>query len=499
MARLQQTLLAPVVLLLVAFGSALAFVVHEGSAQTRALRARVDRVERASALILRLNQLERETMVNVFRYAADRSPDALVELSRADPETTRTVVALREVDPSPGGRRLLTQYIAARNVRRAARGELVDAAAVQDAPRVRLASRRWELSRVRAEAHLADVSAYNLNLLKRTLTELDRRRSASSLLLALTFGVSLVVVLAYGWWVARRVVGPVGALTRAAASLPQGPFVPPPAALNRNDEIGVLARTFARVTEEMRRANARMTEAVRARDEFLSVASHELRTPLTPLKLHLQSAPARAATAAGDAPRWLAVSLRQVGRLEKLVNELLDVTRIRAGRVVLAPEATDLARVVEGVVERLSPELRQGGHDVQLALQPAVGSWDPSRVDQIVTNLVGNVIRHAPGAALRIAVERRGGRVALRIRDTGPGIPDEIQDRLFACFEQGSSARAVGGLGLGLFISRTLAEAHGGSLRIAGGGGPGTELVLELPLGEAANETGARPAGQAPA
>lgn len=482
MARLQRTLLAPVVLLFVGVVSALGYTAYEAGARMAALRVRVDRVEQASTLILRLNLLEREALVNLLRHVADRSDRSAAELARLEPETTRTIGALRGLDTSPGGRRLLAQYVAVRDARGEAGRDLLDAAGADDAAAVEVAMRRWDLSRVRAEALLADVSAYNLNVLQRTLRDLDGRRRSSLALLAIGFGLSFAVVLAYGWYVARRVVGPVSALTRAARDLPGGPFAPPSAALARADEIGVLARTLARVTQEMRLANDRMREAVRARDEFLSVASHELRTPLTSLKLHLQSTPARAAMG-GEAPRWLGVSLRQVGRLERLVSELLDVTRIRGGRVVLQREETNLAAVVESVVERLAAELRHGNHDVALALRPAVGAWDASRLDQIVTNLVTNVIRHAPGAPLRIAVETRGAGAVLTIRDGGPGIPEEVRYRLFDCFEQGSGARAVGGLGLGLFISRSLVEAHGGTLRLVSGTGPGAEFVVELPLG----------------
>jgi signal transduction histidine kinase len=483
MARLQRTLLAPVVLLFVGLVSALGYAAYEGFARARALRQRVDAVERASALILRLNALERETLVNVLRYAAEPDGSAGAELERTDPETTRVLAALRGVDSSPGGRRMLAQYVAARNARRSASGDLVAAAAARDTRRFEIASRRWDLARHRTEALLADVSAYNFNLLKGMLRELDRRRGTSLALLMIGFGLSFGVVLAYGWYVARRVVGPVSALTRAAAGLPHGPFVPPAEALARGDEIGVLAGTLARVTEEMRLSNERMREAVRARDEFLSVASHELRTPLTTLKLQLQSSAARARPdGGGDAPRWCDVSLRQVARLEKLVSELLDVTRLREGRMVLQLEETDLAALVHSVVERLAVELRQGGHDVALALRPALGSWDASRLEQVVTNLVMNVIRHAPAAPLRITVEPRGGRGVLTVADEGPGVGEEFQPRLFHYFEQGARARTVGGLGLGLFISRSIVEAHGGTLRLARSSGPGAEFVVELPL-----------------
>lgn len=481
MARLQRTLLAPVVFLFVGTVAALGYAAYQTLAQPAALRTRITAVERANALILRLNVLERQTLVEVLRHVAGTAGEPL-ETPATDPEATRVLAALRALDTSPGGRRLLSQYATARAARRSAARDLLAAAEAGDTRRVELVSRRWDLARVHSEALLADVSAHNLNLLKRTLRDLDVRRSTSVALLALGFGLSFAVMLAYGWYVSRRVVGPVSALTRTAAGLPGGPFVPPPDALLRADEIGVLARTLARVTEEMRLANERMREALRARDEFLSVASHELRTPLTTLKLHLQSSPARAGTGGSEVPRWLGVSLRQVARLEKLVGELLDVTRIRAGRVVLQRDEVDLSAVVESVVERFAAELRQGGHEVTLALRPAVGSWDPSRLDQIVTNLVANVIRHAPRAPVRIAVEARGGRAVLAVRDGGPGVAEAMRERLFRHFEQSESARAVGGLGLGLFIARSLAEAHGGTLRHASGPGPGAEFVVELPI-----------------
>jgi PAS domain S-box-containing protein len=231
-------------------------------------------------------------------------------------------------------------------------------------------------------------------------------------------------------------------------------------------------------------------QAIRVREEFLSIASHELRTPLTPLRLHLHDLLRRARSAglAAQPPDIVTTRLesasRQVDRVSRLVSNLLDVTRIVSGHVSLEREQVDLAALVREVLERADPEVQRGNYRIQLETTGAViGSWDRLRIDQVVTNLVSNALKYGQGRPVDIKVTREGGRARLSVRDHGIGIPSDQLERIFGRFERAASERTYGGLGLGLYIVRRFVEAHGGLVRVESPPGEGATFTVELPLG----------------
>src|SRR5207245_2118239 len=183
-------------------------------------------------------------------------------------------------------------------------------------------------------------------------------------------------------------------------------------------------------------------EAVRARDDFLSIASHELRTPLTPLRLQTQIL--RRLAEGGDFPRErLTKSLdtleRQTSRLEHLVTDLLDVSRISAGKLTLRREPVDLAEVAREVVERYASSAPAR---ISLSAASATGSWDRIRLEQVVTNLLVNAIKYGDGKPIDVAVEPGCGMAALVVRDRGIGIAAVDQKRIFGRFERAASAHS---------------------------------------------------------
>jgi signal transduction histidine kinase len=174
---------------------------------------------------------------------------------------------------------------------------------------------------------------------------------------------------------------------------------------------------------------------------------------------------------------------RQVERLDKLVAALLDVTRIVGRRVVLEPQDCDLAQLAREVVERARSEAEKVGCDITLqAPAPVVGRWDSLRLDQVLTNLLSNAFRHGAGRPVEIlvdVVEEEAARLV--VRDHGEGIPREQLPLLFGRFQRGRGRTGQGGLGLGLFISRHIVEAHGGAIKVASEPGQGTTFIVELP------------------
>ena len=223
-------------------------------------------------------------------------------------------------------------------------------------------------------------------------------------------------------------------------------------------------------------------EAVVARDDFLAIAAHELRTPLSTLSLQLQALAATRgeelaeAVAAGKLER----AIKQTRRLASLIDSLLEVSRITAGRLTLHREPTELTAIVRDVAQRLSAAAEAAGCAVTVAAEKAVtGRWDPLRLDQVVTNLLQNAIRYAPGTAIEVSVEGDVRRARLAVRDHGPGIAPERRARIFERFEGGGQSQE--GLGLGLYITRQIVEAHGGRIRLESEVGAGTAFLVELP------------------
>jgi signal transduction histidine kinase len=241
------------------------------------------------------------------------------------------------------------------------------------------------------------------------------------------------------------------------------------------------ARERERVLDEERKARAKAEEAVRARETFLSVASHELRTPLAALRLSLQM---MLQPAGESGPAALArIALRQSQRLEQLVENLLDVSRLRSGKLDLALRDVDLAEVTREAAARVEDthpgttsrvEVRTGG--------PLVGRWDRSLLDQVVSNLVSNALKYGDGKPIDVDLGADGAEARLVVRDRGIGIPPGEHARIFEPFERGVSPRHYGGLGLGLYIVRGIVTALGGTVALESEPGAGTTFTVRLPL-----------------
>ena len=238
-------------------------------------------------------------------------------------------------------------------------------------------------------------------------------------------------------------------------------------------------------------------DAIRARDEFLSVASHELRTPLSALQLQIQMLllpPRRSPQAVLSGEQMkpkLEKAFKQIERLTRLIEELLDVSRITAGRLRLELGEIDLAAVVRDVVGRLGEEARRVHSSIEVsAVTAVVGMWDLIRVEQVVTNLLTNAFKFAGGKPIEVTVEERGSIGRLVVVDHGIGIAPEDQERIFHRYEQATSSRRAGGLGLGLYIARQIIEAHGGTIRVESQPGKGSTFTIDLPKGAATREAG---------
>lgn len=227
-------------------------------------------------------------------------------------------------------------------------------------------------------------------------------------------------------------------------------------------------------------------EAISVRDDFLSMAGHELRTPLTALQLQILSISKMIGQA--DGAEKIAARAEKAGRnvlrLSSLVNELLDISRISAGRLRLEHVPMSLGEAVREVVQRHADELQRNGCEVRFSADPdSAGVWDRVRIEQVATNLLANAMKYGKGKPIEIKVERDGDRVRLIVQDHGIGISPEDQQRVFQRFERAVSSRHFGGLGLGLWIARQLVDAHGGTIRVRSEKEQGATFEVELPSG----------------
>jgi signal transduction histidine kinase/DNA-binding NarL/FixJ family response regulator len=237
-------------------------------------------------------------------------------------------------------------------------------------------------------------------------------------------------------------------------------------------------------------------EAVKARDEFLLVASHELNTPLATLTLRLNELPDGALGGVTPPPpekrpaalaNSLPAARRQVQNLARMVGNLLDVSRITAQRLVLSITEMDLVAAFRDVIEQLGPELQRAKCEVHFSAPDSlVGRWDALRISQIATNLLSNALKYGAGkpidVRLELVGEGPGGLARMTVSDHGIGISSEDIGRIFELFERSGAAKDFGGLGLGLYITRQVVEAHGGTIRVTSKPDQGAVFVVELPL-----------------
>jgi signal transduction histidine kinase/ActR/RegA family two-component response regulator len=238
---------------------------------------------------------------------------------------------------------------------------------------------------------------------------------------------------------------------------------------------------------ERARAEAALREGDRRKDEFLAILAHELRNPLAPIR---NSVHILRATRVDDPTVQGVTEMmeRQVNQMVRLVDDLLEISRITRGKIELKIEPIELKAVLESAVETCRPILEAAGHTfgVSLPEEPVLVHGDAVRLAQVFTNLLNNACKYTdPGGSIRLTARREGERAFIEVADNGRGIPSHMLERIFDLFTQvdGATERSPGGLGIGLTLARTLIESHGGTISAHSlGAGKGSRFVVHLPI-----------------
>jgi two-component system phosphate regulon sensor histidine kinase PhoR len=240
---------------------------------------------------------------------------------------------------------------------------------------------------------------------------------------------------------------------------------------------------------ELKKNEEALKKAIKARDEFLSIASHELKTPITSLKIQLQiirrgiNPEKHLVPPAEQLAEVIDFSINQIDRLTKLVEGMLDASAMQTGKFKFNFEDVNLSQIIGLVIDSFAAELISAKCQVELKLdEHIVGRWDKVRIKQVLDNLISNAIKYAAGSKIFITAEQYGTKAKLTMKDTGPGISKEKQMTIFNRFERATPYRNISGLGLGLYICRQIIEAFGGTIEIQSEEGKGATFIIELPL-----------------
>lgn len=240
--------------------------------------------------------------------------------------------------------------------------------------------------------------------------------------------------------------------------------------------------------EGLRKRIAELEAELVARDQFIAAIGHELRNPVSPVFLHLErlANAARQAKEGGVPASWLLPQLDAFShRLQKFIlvlDRILDVSRMRAGRVDLTFDEVDLSEVVRDIAASFERELAASRCSLSLSIaQPAVGTWDKLRLEQITYNLLSNAIRYGDSHPIEVSTSIDGEQARLTVRDHGVGIADEDQQRIFQRFESAEGGPKRQGFGVGLWIVKQLAQSMGGTVDLSSRLSEGTTLTVTLP------------------
>ncbi|MGB8646942.1 MAG: HAMP domain-containing sensor histidine kinase [Anaerolineae bacterium] len=324
----------------------------------------------------------------------------------------------------------------------------------------------------------------NLPQILQVAAPISERDQALGTLRWILTAVSLLAILAafgIGWVLAGLALSPIHQITHTAQVIgAERDFSRRVEYRGPTDEVGQLATTFNSMLTELEQAYRQLEETLQTQQRFVADASHELRTPLTTIRGNLEFLQHESPVDAADRADALTDTKEEVDRLIRLVNQLLTLARVDAGRP-LQPEPLPVKALVEDVCRQIKPRAPRRSITYQVPEETAVMA-DRDAIKQVLLNLLDNGIKHTPStAAVEITSTEADGYVTIRVRDTGPGISPQILPHIFERFYRGQLSRSGPGTGLGLAIARELVQAQNGTLAVESQVGQGSVFTITLP------------------
>lgn len=251
------------------------------------------------------------------------------------------------------------------------------------------------------------------------------------------------------------------------------------------DNLRIITNSF--LTEiELRIALKRSEEEVAKREEFMAIAAHEMKNPLTSMKLYADLSELKVKKGTfvqKDFDNFLGVFRRQFGRVNLLIDDMFDASRIKSGNFSVRLEKFDLNVLLATLSENFQSKFQDSGAELILSCEPGlIGNWDAFRLEQVLTNLLTNALKYAPGSQVNLTGRRSETSVIIEVQDFGPGISEAAQNKIFQALERINTKNEVSGLGLGLYISRKIIAEHKGDVKIHSELGAGSTFTITLPL-----------------
>ena len=304
----------------------------------------------------------------------------------------------------------------------------------------------------------------------------------------LAFSVAMILIstiltsLLIAKFLSLHITEPIDKLVNAVRKMEQGEFEP--VEINTGDDLEVLGRAFNSMGREVSRVIKELKELDEAKTQFLSITSHELRTPLTPIKSQLQLLLKGYLGKLNDKQiKSLQMIERNTDRLNRLLQELLEISRIQSGRLKLSPSKENLSEIIKNTLDFLKPYIEEKGLTLRSNLEDVEIEFDKDKITQVIQNLITNAIKFTDSGEIEVNLKRYGDGAMVSVKDTGVGMSEEEQKNVFKPFFQADSwrSRKTGGVGLGLAISKGIIEAHGGKMWCESKPNKGSTFYFVLP------------------
>ncbi|MGE5690504.1 MAG: ATP-binding protein [Pseudomonadota bacterium] len=468
--------------------------------ELRAANAREARAKEVTVAVLALERLVADLDTGVRTYAVTSDPQFLGSFDAARAELPGELGSFRRLASADASTRRLARQIENGirsyvddfaiplvDIARDAPGAATSEDAIQE-DRERIGTIRGRFSRLRAIVNAESQASAN--------AASDRAREAVAIGLG-GFVLCATLVLLIGLYLVYSIGRPLRAAASGAARIAEGDFTQRLPEKGPG-EVHELSRTFNRMAAELEKRqreleeqNAQLRTSEQLKSELVSIVSHEVRTPLASV-LGFTSLLLQRDVPAEERRRYLEIIDQQGKRLAALLDDFLDVQRIEEGRLELVHERVDVSALLREQVQLYEAQSTEHALALRLPASSLLVEGDGDRLAQVIGNLLSNAIKYSPtGGRIEVEGDRADGRVRLRVRDHGLGIPEGQHDRIFTKFFRGDAAASgIAGSGLGLAFARAVVEAHGGSIGFRSAAGRGSTFWVELPAAGASRRAG---------